>query len=134
MTALIEWNFDSAAAVRAEIARAEFMAIIKTVSHEQGDLESCELIFGELIGNVVRHAPGPVKIRLDWLAEYPTLRVHDERQPFKPTFGLPEDPLQESGRGLFIVRSLARSVRVEDLVGDGTIVEAVLPVRRCVGS
>ena len=54
MTALIEWNFDSAAAVRAEIARAEFMAIIKTVSHEQGDLESCELIFGELIGNVVR--------------------------------------------------------------------------------
>ncbi|MGH7738417.1 MAG: ATP-binding protein, partial [Candidatus Tyrphobacter sp.] len=41
----------------------------------------------------------------------------------------PEDPLSESGRGLFLVEALAEDVRVSRRNG-GTEIRVVLPLRR----
>jgi len=92
------------------------------------DFAGAELIFGELISNVVRHAPGPVQVRLDWSGKKAILSVHDEHAPFTPRFKLPDDIMAESGRGLYIARAYATSLDVTHIDGDGTKVSVGLPV------
>jgi anti-sigma regulatory factor (Ser/Thr protein kinase) len=109
--------------------RREFMALLR--AHGTGDFDAAELVYGELVGNAVRHAPGRILVRLLWDDDGPTLLVHDEGESFRPkTARLPDDPLAESGRGLYIVNALALDFRIEDVVGDGNQVLARLPVRR----
>jgi len=43
---------------------------------------------------------------------------------------LPDDELDEDGRGLFLVKALARDVRVESAQGYGTKMTVVLPISR----
>ena len=106
------------------------MRALRTAANATSDLAAAELIFGELIGNVVQHAPGPVRVRLDWSGEKAVLSVHDEHAPFTPRFTLPTDPMQENGRGLFIAHTLATSFDVTHISGDGTKVTVGLPVWR----
>ena len=103
-----------------------------TVSRAAGnvDLEAAELIFGELIGNVVRHAPGPIDVQLSWGGNYPVLHVTDRGRGFIRNPSLPVDPLSESGRGLYIIALLARDVRVERIPGYGNHVAVELNVPR----
>lgn len=106
------------------------MSILRRYGADESDFFGAELIFGELLANVVRHAPGPVEVSLDWNADVPVLSVHDEEKPFDPVFELPRNPLQESGRGLFLVKALAKSVVTCHVQNDGTKVIVTLPVRR----
>jgi anti-sigma regulatory factor (Ser/Thr protein kinase) len=108
--------------------RREFMAVLH--ANGTGDFDAAELVYGELVGNAVRHAPGCIVVRLLWDDDAPTLTVHDNGEPFRVDPALPADPFAEGGRGLFIVRALALDLRVEDVAGDGTQVLARLPVRR----
>jgi len=124
----VEWKFDSASEMDAHRLRREFMELLH--ARGAGDFDAAELVYGELIGNAVRHAPGRITVRLAWDGDCPTLVVHDEGRSFQPKIALPYDPLAESGRGLFIVRTLALDFRVEDVVGDGSRVIARLPVHR----
>jgi anti-sigma regulatory factor (Ser/Thr protein kinase) len=127
---VMEWNFRSKSMRDARTSRAEFMRALRSDANAKSDLGAAELIFGELIGNVVQHAPGPVRVRLDWSGKKAVLSVHDEHAPFTPRFELPADPLQEHGRGLYIARALATSFDVTHISGDGTKVTVGLPVWR----
>ena len=63
------------------------------------DLPAAELVFGELVGNAVRHAPGFVEVELTWDdATTPVLHVIDDGPGYAPRTGLPS-PDAESGRG-----------------------------------
>jgi anti-sigma regulatory factor (Ser/Thr protein kinase) len=124
------WNFRTVSADDAAKSRREFMVLLRSMASAASDFDAAELIFGELVGNVVVHAPGWVTVTLVWKAENPVLIVHDEEKLFSPRFALPDDPLQENGRGLYIVRTLAKSVTIRRVKGDGTKVMATLPVWR----
>ncbi len=94
------------------------------------DLEAAALIFGELVGNVVRHAPGPIAVDVYWEGDMAVLRVIDRGLGFDwdGHAELP-DRYAESGRGLFIAHSVARNLRVRRLpAGNGTEATAWLPV------
>lgn len=109
--------------------RHEFMDLLR--ARGTGDFVAAELVWGELVGNAVRHAPGPIDVQLDWKDDNPVLTVHDDGESFQPDkISLPADPLSEHGRGLYIVRALALSLRVEDIAGDGNEVTVRLPVTR----
>ena len=123
------WTFASADAKMAQRARQQFIEALKIDAAHDADFYSAELIFGELVGNVVRHAPGPIQIRFDWTSDEAVLQVHDEGRGFAFEPSLPED-FSEGGRGLFIVKQLAKRVRVEKIPHDGTRITAVLPIRR----
>lgn len=123
------WSFDAVNASAAQDARSDFVAYLSAQMLD-GDLEAAEIIFGELIGNVVRHAPGPIDVHLDWSGSYPVLHVTDRGRGFTRKPALPDDPMHESGRGLYIVDALARSLRVERVPKYGTHVAVELPVRR----
>jgi len=124
---MIAWRRDVCSGVEAHALRREFMEVLH--ARGRGDFAAAELVYGELVGNAIRHARGSIAIRLEWDDDCPLLIVHDRSERFQPACDLPADPMAESGRGLFIVKSLALDFRVEDLE-DGSRVVARLPIRR----
>ncbi len=127
----VAWSFDSTAAA-SNGARRAFMGCLKSRADAARllDLAAAELIFGELLGNVVRHAPGPVEIRLDWTGTLPVLHVLDSGPGFesrRKRERLPADDWSESGRGLFIVNACALDFSLRNREGCGTHASATLP-------
>jgi len=127
------WSFDARDAMSAHGARSSFLAALQAEGARGGDYIGSEVIFGELIGNVVRHAPGPIDVTLDWTAHEPVLHVIDRGPGFLREPKLP-DPLSESGRGLFIIETLARGFEAAPIPGRGTHVIVRLPVERAEAS
>ena len=97
-----EFSFDDAEAASA--ARHSFVALLHTRQVLSDAIAKAELVFGEMLGNVVRHAPGPVQIALIWPPEGPFLIVRDHGRPFEVgNVRLPEDDFAESRRGVFLI-------------------------------
>ncbi len=126
----MKWEFASTDDIYPSGMHAEIMQTLHAEGAADSDFDAAELIYGELIGNLIRHARGNVTIRLDWNDEFPTLSVSDQQRYAVPAIGLPSDPLAESGRGLFIIKTLAREFKLIDSDGCGSAACAILPVRR----
>lgn len=104
------------------------MDFLRTACAGQSNFGDAEIIFGELVANVVRHAPGPIQItaRSDRHGIV-TLNVYDTGPPFTAAPALPVSLLSESGRGLYVISQLCAhlsSMRTEI----GNKVSVVLPV------
>lgn len=121
----------STAATPARSARLR-RAIAAYLARHAVDAEgvaTAELVVGELVSNVVRHAPGLMWASLTWTEEQPTLSVYD----LAPGFAVPDrppDPLAEHGRGLAIVGTIVDRFEVHVRASGGAKVTARLPVRR----
>jgi anti-sigma regulatory factor (Ser/Thr protein kinase) len=121
------WRFDAEDATAAHAARASFIAGLRPMVKPDADLDGAELVFGELTGNVVRHAPGPIDIGLAWDGPVPVLHVVDRGAGFE--YEQHEAAaMDEGGRGLAIVELLADEVRVRRLPGRGSHVSARLRI------
>jgi PAS domain S-box-containing protein len=121
------WIFDSIDAPRAHKARRSFVEALRDAGLRQKQLDAAEIVFGELLGNVVRFAPGPVEIVLNWAhAAAPVLHVLDRGPGFTFAPKLPLDLLSERGRGLYIVWSLAEDCNVTMRHDGGAHARAVL--------
>ena len=127
---LVRWSFDSSDAFAARRVRVAYGAELERRGIAQDDLSACELVFAELVGNVVRYAPGFAEIALDWASPAPVLHVLDRGPGFRYFPKLPVDLLSECGRGLFIVSSLAEEFVVTGRAGGGSHARAILPYRR----
>ncbi len=128
----MEWHFTSADEIYPSSMHEDIMSTLHEHGSPSSDFNSAEVIYGELISNAIRHATGRVRVRLDWQNDFPTLSVHDEERTVsgRAAIGLPDDPLSESGRGLYIVKTLAREFHQEHETTDGTAAFATLPVCR----
>lgn len=124
--ALRRWSFDTADADAARTARHAFVEVMRRVGACEEQLQTAELVFGELLGNVVRYAPGPIEMILDWSGNSPVLHVLDRGPGFTLVPRLPSDLLSERGRGLYIVWSLADDFNVTERVDGGAHARAVL--------
>jgi len=91
------------------------------------DLSAVELIIGELLSNVARHTPGDAEVTLDYQGGQAVLSVLDHGKAFDGSSVSAADPLAPSGRGLHLIRTLARSISFESN-GKGNSVAVVLPV------
>jgi anti-sigma regulatory factor (Ser/Thr protein kinase) len=90
------------------------------------------LVFGELLGNVVRYASGEVTIVLDMSDEMPVLHVLDNGYGFEHNPRLPRDLMSERGRGLFLVGAFAEEAHISKRKGGGSHARVVLAGRiRC---
>lgn len=121
------WRFKASGAAAALACRETFRDLLQRSCTIDSDLAAAELVYVELVGNVMRHAAGRVEIVLDWRDGYAQLCVRDWGPGFYHHFGLP-DSFSETGRGMFIVNHLCRSLEVE-CAPDGCVVRAELPVR-----
>jgi PAS domain S-box-containing protein len=121
------WTFTSEDARAAVDARAQYVDFLRGASHDEDLIDRAELIFGELLGNVVRHAPGPVEVSFDMRAPAAVLHVIDCGAQFTLSQPhLPDDDFAELGRGLFIVQQLAAAVRVEHIPNCGNHISVTL--------
>jgi len=99
------FSFRIADASLANNARTIFQRYLTTqVDAGSSDVDGAELIFGELLGNVARHAPGAIDVRLP-------------------------GGFAESQRGLFLVAAFGRDLRVQHHEGR-TTTTVTLPVTR----
>ncbi|MFE0791255.1 ATP-binding protein [Streptomyces mutabilis] len=92
-------------------------------------VDDAVLVVSELVGNAVRHTTaGPDCLTIEIDGDQVIVAVHDP-EPDDGRVHLPEDaadPLAESGRGLWLVQTLARRWYVET-TAVGKAVVAVLP-------
>lgn len=124
------WSFEATAA-STQAARRAFLTHLQSKADHAAtiDYSAAELIFGELLGNVVRHAPGRVEVRLDYTRDVPVLHVLDDGPGFQSRRRqerLPDDDLSESGRGLFIISACAASFTMQNRECGGTHAMATL--------
>ena len=114
------WHFKSDDAASAEDARSAFTAHLRRRNVDPQLVTTAELVFGELVGNVVRHAPGPIEVELLWRADRPVISVRDRGPLFEiGEIALPTDDFLDHGRGLFIVSQFASRPVVNPRTGGG---------------
>jgi anti-sigma regulatory factor (Ser/Thr protein kinase) len=87
-------------------------------------------VYGELVGNAIRHAGGRIDISLVWLEQGAAFRVRDYGDGFAPPNLRPADPDAETGRGLHLASHFADMVHVARVPGGGAELTVVLPVWR----
>jgi anti-sigma regulatory factor (Ser/Thr protein kinase) len=93
-------------------------------------ISKAEVVFGELVGNVVRYARGRAQIVVDWSGASPVLHVLDDGPGFEHVPSLPRDVYSESGRGLFLISLLSESFTVARRPEGGSHARAVLAFSR----
>jgi anti-sigma regulatory factor (Ser/Thr protein kinase) len=123
----MRWHFHAIQGTEALAARRRFVDFLQRLRVQQSDRDCGEIVFGELVGNAVRHAPGPVDITayVD-RADRIVLEICDTGPNFELSPGPP--PLHsEGGRGLYIVTLLTSDLRSVH-TGFGNRVTAVLPM------
>lgn len=125
---MLALQFDARDARMARESRLCITAFLRDLGAPREYLANAELVYGELISNVVRHAPGEVNVSLDWRDEYPELRITDCGRGYAKHPNLPRDLLCESGRGLFIVEALTRRFDVGRAPHGGSDVRALLDI------
>jgi PAS domain S-box-containing protein len=123
---LQRWALDTNEMLNVGAARAEFAAAFREHGGAAEDVAMAEVVFGELVSNTVRYAPGAVEVIVDWSGPEPVLHVLDNGPGFRHISILPPDLLSESGRGLFIVSALTHDFRVSKRPAGGSHARAVL--------
>jgi anti-sigma regulatory factor (Ser/Thr protein kinase) len=130
MTGGAEWSMVKADAREATRARAEIRQFLAAEADVQAsDLDAVEMIVGELVANVIRHAAGPIGIHVAWDGEA-AVAIFADRGPGIPAVRRVPALDATSGRGLMIVQALAKKVEIASSVTNGSRVIVQLPVRR----
>jgi anti-sigma regulatory factor (Ser/Thr protein kinase) len=126
----MHWTFDARDARAAYDLRTQLVDYLRKKGCHDADYASAELVVGELVGNVVRHAPGVAEVAIEWREETPVLHVLDRGPGYERAPGLPS-AMSEAGRGLFLVSALAREFSLTRRPERGSHARAVLPIARC---
>jgi anti-sigma regulatory factor (Ser/Thr protein kinase) len=109
--------------------RHAFRAYLEARGHPASDFHAAEVVYGELLANCVRHAPGPVRVEFRWADA--TLAVTDRSDRLRSWPFSPEDWAAETTHhGYALVSRLARRVHLARAPHGGTRASVVLPVLR----
>lgn len=124
----MEWQFQSTDAKKALAARHAFRTFLCESCTPKSDCDGAVIVFGELVTNVILHAPGPIEVTLQSDSKgRVTLDVCDTGCGFNLDPSLPLVATALGGRGLYIVSRLCESLTATRIEG-GNKVSAVLPV------
>jgi hypothetical protein len=124
------WLFSSDKATDALSKRHTFLNALTCGVASPFDEFAAALVFGELVTNVVRHAPGRIEVSLQNTGIMAVLTVRDGGPGFVYNPLLPTDLSHQHGRGLFLVFSYAASVSCLPRDGSGMSgVRALLALR-----
>lgn len=122
------WHLDAGDAAAATALRMKFTSSLAHKDFSSEDIANAELVFGELIGNVVRHTCGncEVDIVVDHSGSRTVLHVLDSGAGFRYVSRLVPDPYCESGRGLFLIAAMTADFEVDQRPDGGSHARAVL--------
>jgi len=125
------WHLDASDPVAATVLRKTFTASLPHAGFSADNLADAELVFGELIGNVVRHAGTNyhADIVVDHSGPRTVLHVLDNGAGFRYVSRLAPDPYSEHGRGLFLIAAMTADFVVDQRPDGGSHARAVLQGR-----
>ncbi|MFI9583829.1 ATP-binding protein [Streptomyces sp. NPDC052236] len=109
---------------RARQLTTDFLTRGCTEQVEPAQVEDVALVVSELVTNATRHANSGCRLRLHVDPGRVTVEVADD-SPIPPQLRAPQES-DESGRGIALVRQLARNFRVLRGPGGGKTIQAVL--------
>lgn len=111
----------------ARATRDAFVRALQRRNYSPLETLNAELVFGELVGNVLRHAgaDAAVEVAIDSSAPQIVLHVLDRGPSFRHISRLPADPYAESGRGLFLIAAMTDEFTVSERPDGGSHVRAV---------
>ena len=122
----VGWRFSTDDAVTAERARPAFVAYLAGRGLAGDALGAAEAVFGELVGNVVRHAPGPIEVDLRSTARATCSRCATAARASRRRPRTFPDIFAESGRGLYLVSVLGSPPEVRRRPDGGAEVSVLL--------
>lgn len=125
-----EWIFQAADRDRAgDVQRAIAMKIAQRGGGDD-DVFNAVMVLSELVSNVYRYAAGTVTVRVDWRGDTMVMHVLDEGTGFEFLPELPDDPMSERGRGLFIINALVEDFHIAARQTGGSHARVVLRAPR----
>ena len=124
------WRFAAHDTARAVAARRELADVLRENGFEAEDISAAQLVFGELLGNAIRHASGTIDASVAWSGAHPVLHVLDEGPGYRSERPQLPEQFSESGRGLYIVSNLAEDFSIVRRAQGGSHARAVLPQAR----
>jgi anti-sigma regulatory factor (Ser/Thr protein kinase) len=118
--------FDASDAVAGQAARRAFTEGLRARGTDPDCIANAEVVFGELVSNAARYAPGLIEVAVDWTGTAPVLHVLDAGPGVRHVPALPRDVFSESGRGLFIISELSDDFSVAKRPQGGSHARAVI--------
>jgi anti-sigma regulatory factor (Ser/Thr protein kinase) len=106
------WRIDALDAGIAFQARGAFLGVLKGHLGWSLDVDAANVVFTELLGNVLRHGKSPVSIWLECGDDAVKLHVRESGTGFSTKPALPE-ALSIGGRGLFLASTSANRLEIE---------------------
>lgn len=110
----------------AAIARLQAEALARRLKYDEEQVQDIKVAVGEACSNAIEHGQSRrgVDIHYHLSMENLVVEVRDYGSGFDPTGkgALPEDPLDERGRGLFLMKKLMDNVEIESKFGGGTLI------------
>ncbi|MGH7728689.1 MAG: ATP-binding SpoIIE family protein phosphatase, partial [Vulcanimicrobiaceae bacterium] len=123
------WRYRNRDAAAASGGRPSFAQYLRAFGVGEDQLLLCELAFGELVANVVRHAAGPLEIEVSWQDGSALLCVMDRGPGIRaPIPGALPAPLAQSGRGFVLLETLGMPATIARRSGGGASVSVALPI------
>lgn len=126
---ILRWTFDTSDVASARETQRAFSDALARAGLEPDAIANAEVVYAELVGNIVRYAPGAAEVALDLGGALPVLHVLDRGRGFRRAPRLPADLLSENGRGLFIIDRLTEEFSASARRDGGSHARAVLAVR-----
>ena len=139
----MEWTLEPADTAAVNRLRHQIMQTLTRIATPNADLSATEIVVAELLTNALAHTAGRAWVSLRWDGVHPLLSVADLGPGFAmPSTNvqidaertliprLPEDPLAEGGRGLYLVAHFALDVAVAARSTGGTVVSVTLDLKR----
>jgi anti-sigma regulatory factor (Ser/Thr protein kinase) len=105
--------------------RRSVVNLLRAKGMSEDGLFNAEVIVGELLGNVAKHAHGTAEVYVDFNDGVPAVRVLD-RGSGPPFAAHVAAAAEESGRGLFLVSALGFDLQIAPRPGGGSEVSVVL--------
>ncbi|MGA9943494.1 MAG: ATP-binding protein [Candidatus Cybelea sp.] len=106
------WWFESEDARDALRAKSEYLSALGKHAGIALDGYAANLVYSELVSNVLKHAREGIRIRLEREGEDILLRVADHGPGFDLVLMRAIHPLSEGGRGLFLAAHYTRELRI----------------------
>lgn len=122
----VAWRLATTEAKEGLRLRHAFRDYLEAYGDPASDFDAAESVYGELVGNCVRHAPGSIRVEFRW--EDATLVIVDEADRLRDWPFSRDDRAEESTHHAYaIVSALTGRLRLTR-EGCGTRASVVLPV------